>query len=83
MILFSTVEACTTSYLCWGYLAILGYCWGRKTSCLVVLTLVLISSRLSVLKVLLLLLRKLPLVLVLVLTLMLVLVLVALLELLW
>jgi hypothetical protein len=55
-------------------LAIRVGCWGRKTSCLVVLTLVLISSRLSVLTVLLLLLRKLPLVLVLVLTLMLVLV---------
>jgi hypothetical protein len=84
--LFSTVEACKTSYLCWGCLAILGDCWGRKTSCLVVLTLVLISSWVSVLTVLLLLLlRKLPLVLVLVLTLMLVLVLVlvALLELLW
>jgi hypothetical protein len=79
--LFSIVEACTTSYLCWGYLAILVGCWGRKTSCLVVLTLVLISSRLGVLTVSLLLLRKLPLVLVLVLTLMLVLV--PLLELLW
>jgi hypothetical protein len=65
-------------------LAILVGCEGRKTSCLVVLTLVLISSRLSVLSVLLLLLlRKLPLVLVLVLTLMLVLVVVTLLELLW
>jgi hypothetical protein len=52
-------------------MAILVGCWGRKTSCLVVLTLVLISSRLSVLTVLLLL-RKLSLVLVLVLTLMLV-----------
>jgi hypothetical protein len=73
-----------TSYLCWGSLAILVGCGGRKTSCLVVLTLVLISFWLSVLTVLLLLLlRKLPLVLVLVLTLMLVLVLVALLELLW
>jgi hypothetical protein len=40
---------------------------GRKASCLIVLTLVLISSRLGVLTVLLLLLRKLPLVLVLVL----------------
>jgi hypothetical protein len=52
-------------------LAILVGCWGRKTSCLVVLTLVLISSRLDVLMVLLLLLllRKLPLVLVLMLTL--------------
>jgi hypothetical protein len=61
-----------TSYLRWSYLAILVGYWGRKASCLVVLTLVLISSRLSVLTVLLLLLRKLPLVLVLMLTLMLV-----------
>jgi hypothetical protein len=73
VILLSTVESCTTSYLCWGCLAFLVGCWGRKTSCLVVLTLVLISSQVSVLSVLLLL-RKLPLVLVLVLTLMLVLV---------
>jgi hypothetical protein len=74
VILFSIVEACTTSYLCLGYLTVLIGCWGRKMNCLVVLTLVLISSRLSVLTVLLLLLllRKLPLVLVLVLTLMLV-----------
>jgi hypothetical protein len=64
VILFSTVEASTTSYLCWGCLAILVGCWGRKVSCLAVLTLELISSRLSVLTVLLLLLRKLPLVLV-------------------
>jgi hypothetical protein len=83
VILFSTVEACTTSYLSWGCLAILVGCWGRKTSCLVVLTLVLISSRLIVLAVLLLLLlRKLPLVLVLMLTLTLMLMLVTLLELL-
>jgi hypothetical protein len=82
VILFSTVEACTTSYLCGGCLAILFGCWGRKTGCLVVLTVVLISSRLSVLTVLLLL-RKLSLVLLLlVLTLMLVLVWVTLLELL-
>jgi hypothetical protein len=59
-----------TSYLRWGCLAILVGCWGRKMSCLVVLRLVLISSRLGILTVLLL--RKLPLVLVL--TLMLVLV---------
>jgi hypothetical protein len=60
-------------------LAILVGCWDRKASCLVVLTLVMISSRLGVLTVLvlLLLLRKLPLVLVLTL------VLVTLLELLW
>ena len=76
MILFSTVEACTTSYLRWSCLASLVGCWGRKASSLVILTLVLISSRLGVLTVLLLLLlRKLPLVLLLlVLTLMLVLV---------
>jgi hypothetical protein len=54
-------------------MAILIGCWSKKTSCLVVLTLVLIYSRLGALTVLLLLqLRKLPLVLVLVLTLMLV-----------
>jgi hypothetical protein len=59
-----------------------GWLLGRKTGCLVALTLVLISSLLVVLMVLLLL-RKLPLVLLLlVLTLMLVLVLVTLLELL-
>jgi hypothetical protein len=81
VVLLSTVEACTTSYLRWGCLAILVRYWGRKASYLVVLTLVLNSSRLGVLTVLLLLLRKLPLVLVLVLTLMLVLV--TLLELLW
>ena len=58
-----------------GLLGHSGWSRGRKTSCLVVLTLVLISSRLGVLTILLLLLlRKLPLVLVLVLTLMLVLV---------
>jgi hypothetical protein len=63
-------------------LAILVGCWGKKVSCLVVLTLVLISSWLCVLTVLLLLLlRKLPLLLVLMLTLMLVLV--TLFELLW
>jgi hypothetical protein len=62
-----------TSYLCWSFLAILVGCWGRKASCLVILTLVLISSRLDALTVLLLLLlRKLPLVLMLMLALMLV-----------
>jgi hypothetical protein len=40
-------------------------CWGRKAGYLIVLTLVLIFSRLGVLTVLLLLLRKLPLVLLL------------------
>jgi hypothetical protein len=79
MALFPTVETRTTSSLRW--LVVLVGCWGRKTGCLVALTLVLISSLLVVLTVLLLLLRKLPLVLLLlVLTLMLVLVLVTLLE---
>jgi hypothetical protein len=78
--LFPTVETCTTSSLSWRCLIALVGCWGRKTGCLVVLTLVLISSLLVVLTVLL---RKLPLVqLQLVLMLMLVLVLVTLLELL-
>jgi hypothetical protein len=49
-------------------------CWGRKARCLVVLTLVLISSLLVALTVLLLLLRELSLILLLVMTLMLVLV---------
>jgi hypothetical protein len=62
VILFSTVEACTTSYLCWGFLVDLVGCKGRKMSCLVALTVLLL-------------LRKLPLVLLLlVLTMMLVLV---------
>jgi hypothetical protein len=82
MALFPTVETCTTSSLSWRCLIVLVGCWGRKASCLVGLTLVLISSLLVVLTVLLLL-RKLPLVLLrLVLTLMLVLVLVTLFELL-
>jgi hypothetical protein len=81
MALFTTVETCTTSSLIWHCLIVLVGCWGKKTGCLVALTLVLISS-LVVLTVLLLL-RKLPLVLLrLVLTLMLVQVLVTLLELL-
>jgi hypothetical protein len=74
VVLFSTKEACTTSYLRWNCLGILVGCWSRKTSSLVILTLVLISSLMGVLTVLLLVLRKLPLVLVLMLTLMLVLV---------
>jgi hypothetical protein len=54
-------------------LVVLVGCWGRKASCLIVLTLVLISSLLVALTVLLvLLLRKLPLILLLVLALMLV-----------
>jgi hypothetical protein len=74
MTLFPTVETCTASSLRWRCLVALVGCWGRKTGCLVVLTLILISSLLVILTVLLLL-RKLSLVLpLLVLTLMLVLV---------
>jgi hypothetical protein len=83
VILFPTIEACTTSYLHWSCLVVLVGCWGRKTSCLVILTLILTSYLLVVLMVLLLLLlRKLPLILLLVLTLMLVTLRVTLLELL-
>jgi hypothetical protein len=71
MALFPTVETCMTSSLRWRCFVVLVGCWGRKTGCLVALTMVLISSLLVVLTVLLLLL---------VLTLMLVLVLVTLLE---
>jgi hypothetical protein len=75
MALFPIVETCMTSSLRWRCLVVLVGCWGRKTGCLVALTLILISSLLVVLTVLLLLLRKLPLVLLLLaLTLMLVLV---------
>jgi hypothetical protein len=82
MALFPTVETRTTSSLRWRCLVVLVGCWGRKTGCLVALTLVLVSSLLVILTILLLLLlRKLPLVLLLlVLTLMLMLVLVTLLE---
>jgi hypothetical protein len=72
VVLFSTIKACAASYLRWGCLVVLVGYKGRKASCLVVLTLVLISSLMVSLTVLLLLLRKLPLVFVLVLTLMLV-----------
>jgi hypothetical protein len=71
--LFPTIEACAAYYLSWSCLIVPAGCWGKKARCLVVLTLVLISSLLVVLTVLLLL-RKLPLILLLVLTLMLVLV---------
>jgi hypothetical protein len=75
MALFSIVETCAASSLCWNYLVVLVGCWGKKVRFLVVLTLVLISSLRIVLTVLLMLLRKLPLILLLlVLTLMLVLV---------
>jgi hypothetical protein len=65
MVLFHTVETCTTSSLSWSCLVVLVGCWGRKMGYLVALTLVLISSLLVILTVLLLLLRKLPLVLLL------------------
>jgi hypothetical protein len=61
MALFPTVETSLASSLCWGYMIALIGCWGRKARCLVVLSLVLIFSRLVVLAVLLLLLRVLPL----------------------
>jgi hypothetical protein len=63
---------CVASSLCWGGLIVLVGGWGRKARCLVVLTLVYISSLLVVLTILLLLLL-LHLILLLVLTLMLVL----------
>jgi hypothetical protein len=63
--LFPIVETCTTSSLSWRCLIVLVGCWGKKTGCLVALTLVLFSSLLVVLTVLLLLLRKMPLVLLL------------------
>jgi hypothetical protein len=80
VVLFPTIEECATSYLCWSYLVVLVGCWDRKAMCLVVLTLVLISSLLFALTVLLL--GKSPMVLLLVLMLMLVTLRVSLLELL-
>jgi hypothetical protein len=71
--LFSTMETFSASSLLWGCLTILIICWGRKARCLVVLSLVLTSTRLVVLAVLLLL-RELPLKLLLMRTLVLVLV---------
>jgi hypothetical protein len=66
MALFTTMETCTTSSLGWRCMVVLVGCWGGKTSSLVAMTLVLVSSLLVILTVLLLLLRKLPLVLLLV-----------------
>jgi hypothetical protein len=62
VVLFPTIEAWVTSYLCWSCLVVLVGCWGRKVRCLVVLTLVLISSLLVALTVLLLLVMALMLV---------------------
>jgi hypothetical protein len=79
MALFSIVKTSSASSLCWGCLVALIGCWGRKARCLVVLPLVLVSSRLVVLAVLLLLLlRERPLKLLLMRTLVLVLMLVSL-----
>jgi hypothetical protein len=64
MALFTIVETCTTSSLSWRCLIVLVGCWGKKTGCLVALTLILISSWLSALTVLLLLVLTLMLVLV-------------------
>jgi hypothetical protein len=72
MTFLPTAVTCVASSLHWSCWVVLVGCWGRKARCLVVLTLVLISSLLVVLTVLLLLLRELPLVLLLVLMLMLV-----------
>jgi hypothetical protein len=69
--LFPIVETSSASSLRWGYLVALIGCWGRKARCLVVLSLIQVSSRLVILAVLLLL-RELPLKLLLMLTLMLV-----------
>jgi hypothetical protein len=67
MALFSTVETSSVSSLRWGCLTVMIGCWGSKARCLVVLSLVLVSSWLVVLAVLLLLLmlRELPLILLL------------------
>jgi hypothetical protein len=67
--LFPTTETSAASSLRWCCLVVLVGCWGRKARCLVVPSLVLISSWLVALTVLLLL-RELPLILLLVLTLM-------------
>jgi hypothetical protein len=53
--LLSTVEAPSSSSLCWGCLVVLICCWGRKARCLVVLPLILVTSLLAVLTILLLL----------------------------
>jgi hypothetical protein len=75
---FPIVETSTTSSLLWScFVAQIG-CWGRKARCLVVLSLILVSSLLVVLAVLLLLLRELSLVLLLMLMLILALVLMSL-----
>ena len=74
MALLSTVETCSVSNLSWCCLTVLLVCWGRKTRCLVVLLLILITSLLAVLTILLLLLRVLSLKLLLMRTLILILI---------
>jgi hypothetical protein len=70
--LFPTLETFAASSLRWSCLVALIGCWGRKARCLVILSLILVSSLLVALAVLLLLLRELPLIQLLVLALMLV-----------
>ena len=61
MALLSTVETCSVSNLSSCCLTVLLGCWGRKTGCLLILPLILASSRLIVLTILILVLRVLPL----------------------
>jgi hypothetical protein len=51
--LLSIVEASFASSLHWGYLTVLIGCWGTNVRCLITLPLVWISSRVTVLTVLL------------------------------
>jgi hypothetical protein len=44
MALVSTVETCSVSNQSWRCLSVLLVCWGRKTRCLLILTLELTSS---------------------------------------
>jgi hypothetical protein len=76
--LFPIMETSTTSSLCWRCLVILVGCWDRKTRCMVVLSLVLVSSLLVALAILLLLLLLSELALILLLVLALILMLVSL-----
>jgi hypothetical protein len=45
--LLSTMEASSASSLCWGCLAALVSCWGRKARCLTALPLILTSFQLG------------------------------------
>jgi hypothetical protein len=61
MALLSTMETCSASALHWGCLTALVGCWGGKARCLMILPLELTSSCLTVLTILLLMLGVLPL----------------------